>query len=446
MIHTEPARPRSPDEQRTATSISRNTSPGRTGPWPLRPLIAHPEAPGTNAKRSAAPRRPALPPPGRRSDTASQSTAGSKPTALLLAAALAGCQTLPGTDPGPSPEDVRNQLQRMIPGSVRDASGWASDIQTSFSLLGLPATPGALCATIAIIEQESGFQVNPAVANLPAIAWKTIEERAASYGVPAFMVRGALQMKSSNGLSYAERIDRARTEHDLSLLFEDLTGSLPLGNKLFGKYNPVRTGGSMQVSIAYAEAHAARKKYPYADAGSIRHEIFTRRGGLYFGIAHLLDYPADYPDMKYRFADFNAGHYASRNAAFQRALAVAINQKLTLDGDLLNHADPSMDKPGETERAARVLGTRIGLSAKTVREMLLKGNSLDFENTQIYKAAFAQADSKGAGNPMARARVPDIQLDSPKITRKLTTAWFADRVERRYRNCLKRANPSSASR
>ena len=359
--------------------------------------------------------------------------------ALALAALLAGCQTT--TDPsqaGLAPQDALSVARKAVPPGVKDAAGWASAIQTSFSLLGLPATRGSLCATVAIIEQESNFQVNPVVAGLPAIAWKAIEERAGRYHIPSFMVRSALALPSGNGKSYAERIDSARTEEDLSRTFDALIGSVPMGRQLFGQYNPVRTGGAMQVSIAYAEEHTKRKPYPYGDARSIREEIFTRRGGLYFGIAHLLDYPVDYPEMKFRFADYNAGHYASRNAAFQRALAVATGRKLTPDGDLLDHANPAMNTPGQTEQAARVFGKQIGQSDEAIRAMLQKGDSLAFADTPLYKAAFARADRAGSGRPMARALLPDIRLNSPKITRKLTTAWFAERVNERYLRCLAR--------
>jgi len=34
--------------------------------------------------------------------------------------------------------------------------------------------------------------------------------------------------------------------------------------------------------------------------------------------------------------------------------------------------------------------------------------------------------------------VPDIALESPKISRKLTTAWFAGRVEARWKHCMAR--------
>jgi len=191
------------------------------------------------------------------------------------------------------------------------------------------------------------------------------------------------------------------------------------------------------VSIAFAETHAAAKGYPYPMAGPVRHEVFTRRGGMYFGIAHLLDYPTSYDKPLYRFADFNAGRYASRNAAFQNAVSLASGIPLALDGDLLRYDDDASKPPGATELAAYSLARRLDMSRDTIRRELEAGKTEKFERTRLYERVFALAD-KVDGAPVPRAVVPRIALQSPKITRKLTTEWFANRVDERHGRCLSR--------
>ena len=208
---------------------------------------------------------------------------------------------------------------------------------------------------------------------------------------------------------------------------------VPMGRTLFGGFNPVHTGGPMQVSIDFAEQQA--KAYPYPVDGSIRHEVFSRRGGMYFGIAHLLGYPVSYKQPLYRFADFNAGWYASRNAAFQNAVSRASGIPLALDGDLVRY-DSIM--PGTTELAVRTLGKQLGMRNPTIRDQLEEGKNFEFEDTQLYARVFALAE-KAEGRPLPRAVLPGIVLQSPKITRKLTTAWFAKRVDERYQRCMARA-------
>ena len=190
----------------------------------------------------------------------------------------------------------------------------------------------------------------------------------------------------------------------------------------------------MQVSVAFAEQHAQEHHYPYPMEGSVRKEVFTRRGGLYFGTAHLLDYPVSYDSMLFRFADFNAGHYASRNAAFQQAVSTLSKSKLALDGDLLRQG-ASEDEPSQTELAVRKLATRLDLDDRQIHRDLQKEKEAEFERTDLYEKVFALAD-RNAGAAVPRALVPSIQLHSIKITRKLTTDWFARRVHDRYRNCL----------
>jgi hypothetical protein len=276
------------------------------------------------------------------------------------------------------------------------------------------------------------------VPNLADIAKREIERRRERVGVPRLVLDAALALPSSNGKSYGERLDAVKTEFQLSKLYDDFIDRVPLGRTFFADRNPVRTGGPMQVSISFAEHYVESRPYPYPMSGSVRDEVFTRRGGLYFGVAHLLDYRAPYDRYLFRFADFNAGRYASRNAAFQRAVAQLSGIPLTQDGDLLRYENgrPSREL-GNTETATRVLARRLSLDNAAIRRDLERAEEGDFEQTELYRRVFALLD-KVEGRRAARAVVPDIVLSSPKITRTLTTDWFAHRVESRFNACMQR--------
>lgn len=356
---------------------------------------------------------------------------------LLLLASLFGLASCSRPEPQPTPAQIRAQVTRLLPVTLRDRADWAQDIQVAFSSLGIRPVAPNLCAALAVIEQETGYNPDPAVPGLARIARKEIENRAGNLGVPRFVVAAALEMDAPDGRPYSEHLAAVRTERDLSNLYEGLIEKVPLGRRLLGRANPVRTGGAMQVSIAFAEAFADARPYPYPVTGSIRDEVFSRRGGVYFGIAHLLAYETSYPHLRYRFADFNAGLYASRNAAFQNALSVASGIPLDLDGDVIAHG-VDRDHVGQTELAARTLTPVLGIDDAAIRRALKLGHSLRFEDTELYRGVFAMAERQ-AGKPLPRALMPRIRLQSPKITRRLTTEWFATRVEKRYRQCMARS-------
>ncbi|MFM4828683.1 DUF1615 domain-containing protein [Aeromonas rivipollensis] len=369
--------------------------------------------------------------------------------ALLAAAVLAGCASEP-TPPSPTveeaaaiakqpkamqprkPADMKSRIVRFLPRQVQDKPGWANDVVTALSTQGLTVNDHNVCSVLAVAEQEATYQADPVVPGLGKIAWKEINARAAKLLIPEFVVRTALSIKSPTGKSYAARIDALRTEREMSEIFEDMIGAVPMGKQLFGNLNPVRTGGPMQVSVAFAEANA--RGYPYPVKESIRHEVFTRRGGIWFGTKHIFGYPADYPDTLYRFADFNAGWYASRNAAFQAAVSRVSGKPLALDGDLVRY---DSDLPGKTELAVHSIASRVNMSKQAIHQSLLKGDSADFAQTDLYHRVFTLAD-KQAGKRQPRAVLPGIQLKSPKITRNLTTAWFAKRVDDREQACVRK--------
>jgi len=355
---------------------------------------------------------------------------------LLFGAAvlvLGGCASGPTEPQGPvlSPEQARELIDQALPKGVADRGAWVNDIYAGFTVQGLELSRPNVCAVVAVIEQESNFHVNPVVPGMGAKAWKEIDTRAEHAGVPRMIVHAALELRSPTGSTYSQRIDAAKTEKELSDIYEDFIGTVPLGKKLFADYNPVRTRGPMQVNVAFAESYASVRPYPYPVKTTLADEVFTRRGSLYFGIAHLFAYQPPYDDYVYRFADFNAGQFASRNAAFQNAVSRASGVSLATDGALLSHeSDVS-----STELALRALAGRLDLSEGEIHRALEEGKTKDFERTELYRRVFALAE-RMAKRPLPRAMVPTIKLHGPKISRNLTTSWYAHRVDGRFDRCM----------
>lgn len=339
----------------------------------------------------------------------------------------------------PEPAKHRERLVKLLPPAVKDKVGWASDMQLVFSALEIPPATSTYCAVIAVTDQETNFQVDPAVPGLPGIVRAELERRAGKFGIPMLLVNAALLKDSPSGASYQARIDALKTERQLSDLFDDMITELPFGRDWLADYNPVRTAGPMQVSIRFAEQRAAETPYPYTKGKRVRDDVFSRRGGLYYGSAILLDYPAPYTDVRYRFADFNAGRYSSRNAAFQTALAKLSDAAIALDGDLLRYdADgEALPEPSGVERALRALGRQLKLSDEQIRRDLLQEKTAGFSETALFERLFPLAEA-AAGKTLPRQTMPKIALKSPKISRKLSTEWFAERVHTRFRTCLGR--------
>jgi hypothetical protein len=168
--------------------------------------------------------------------------------------------------------------------------------------------------------------------------------------------------------------------------------------------------------------------------------MYTRKGGLYYGTLLLLGYETGYDKKIYRFADFNAGRYASRNAAFQQIIGELTAQKLTPDGDLLIYTKSGTISGtlSQTENALKLLNTKysLGLNDSKIRNDLSLEKSQQFKDTSTYKVIRDIYRKQTKRNPIY-AIIPQITLHSEKTTRILTTEKFAMNVNNRYQNCIK---------
>ena len=365
-------------------------------------------------------------------------------TALLCALALAACTHAPGpTTTTPSLDQA--QVAARLPAKLTDREGWASDVITAIRRTKKEPTAERVCAVLAVIEQESGYAVDPPVAALPSMVKKGLAQRLEPLGPMAGPVLAGILEGHAPGdeRTFGARLDTLKTERDLDRLFRDvarayrdqLPGPLSMiGGGTIEQFNPVTTAGSMQVKVSFARAHADGE-----DDDALRELLYTRAGGVRFGTERLIGYPASYDDITFRFADYNAGVYASRNAAFQEQLSALVDMKLVPDGDLLSYGkdEEPLDKETQSLRALLAFGATHDVSASTIRSDVRKEKSAAFEETTTWKKVRAAWSTK-TGLAAPYARVPDVTIASPKMSKTRTTAWFASNVKRRYDACRQR--------
>jgi hypothetical protein len=358
------------------------------------------------------------------------------PLAFLLG--VAGCQKKE------EPKEVKLLSAKQTAALIRMSSSgrvvaapWAEDIHASLTKLKLEPTKRNICTTISIIEQESNFQADPPVQGISRMLFNRIDAAKKNF-VVGNLLDIRLKQKAENGKTFLENAKRLKTEKDLEEWYKEFAAT-KITSPLLSLFKKdldtlISTIGSMQVSVKFAERFA--QKNHVAVPGELRAYLYTREGGLYFGMAHLLEYPADYSAEIYRFADYNAGQYASRNAGFQRMVARLSDRKLMADGDLLRH-DGSAPEQSETYLAVVDALLKNGESA--VRQKITSDLGEEGEPTFSHTATYATIQAiyqKKYGNPIL-AELPEIDLHSDKISRPLTTKWYANRVNGRFERCMR---------
>lgn len=381
---------------------------------------------------------------------------------LTLSVILAACGDNSWWSKNNQPTLDADQIKQLLPPRINERSAWAKDIFDITEQLDIPQTKENICSIVAVADQESNFVADPQVAGLGEKAVKEVEDRLdekfkdklgdAIGGTLAGYFQEVLKNQPSPDNNYLSQMRRVKTERQLDELYREifsymskhyhvsaLTGAAKLvGQDFAEKLNPVTTLGSMQVHIGYAKEH----KRQGGNIAALRSDLYSRYGGLYYGIHRLMMYPADYNKAIYRFADYNSGMYSSRNAAFQSMLNALTNTKLDLDGDLLLYTKDgsirSTISQSERELTSVFASNNMLVTPRQIRTDLKKEKKKDFEDTATYRTVTKLYQEKMAKEPMY-AIMPEVVISGPKLSRDYNTNWFATRVNGRYQSCMQRA-------
>lgn len=353
-----------------------------------------------------------------------------------------------------TPTLSNDEIAKVLPNRSQDKASWASDIGAIFDELKLHKDKENICTVVAVIDQESNFHANPAVANLGQASLRAIDDKLEDkLGKQlAGVFRTMLATRPTKDDSFESQIKKVKTEKELDELYQQMfdyfTSTYKVsgvnnltkltGESLDERLNPITTLGSMQVHVNYAKRHRRANM----NDRTLRADMYGQYGGLYYGIHRLMMYQADYDKPIYRFADYNSGVYSSRNSAFQKRVASLTGISLDIDGDLLSYANGTVSSAkSQTETALiNLLATaKTPLTPAQIRSDLKKEKKASFEQTATYQGVSELFKAKYKKDP-TYAIMPQVVISSTKMKQDKNTNWYATNVNRRYEACMTLAN------
>lgn len=340
-----------------------------------------------------------------------------------------------------------------MPNRHQDKQAWANDIYAIFNTLDIERNANNICSVIAVIDQESNFQADPPVKNLGKTSLNALneklDEKLGKNIAPFF--RKMLKEQPSVQNSFEKQILAVKTEQQLDKIYYQMfqyfsekyyANKITQLTKLVGKdiaekLDPITTLGSMQVHINYARDNRRND----GDNQTLRQDLYSQYGGLYYGIHRLMRYQTDYQNPIYRFADYNSGMYSSRNAGFQKMLAELSKQNIDFDGDLLIYKSGTTisDMPSQSEKALQSMANQgfLQLTPRQIRNDLSKEKSRKFADTETYRTIASLYKMKTDKDPIGEM-MPQVVISGAKLSKDYNTKWYADNVNRRYQACMQK--------
>ncbi len=284
----------------------------------------------------------------------------------------------------------------------------------AFFELRVPCDDKAFAAlVVTAIQMESGVRADPPLENPDLAALfrfqlerfrhrNPISGKVLDYSEVDEAMRKKLRADTRRGHVRTERALVRYVEQDLRGWLEDYLREqylVPEGVARFAAENaltnPVVTIGPMQVNLHKAYGNARRRGEPVDSPRVMRRLLLADETALAQGLKEgtyqlwriFRYYRRRLPAreaVRYTAADYNAGEFSSRNAAFQQRVARLTGFDLALDGDLLLY-DGGYPAARASNTEAAVIALLRRYAAPKIRRDLLLEKEEAFGATETWK-------------------------------------------------------------